>query len=382
MAKSPAASTVPATASKSPAAAAAAAAVTAAKSPTASAAAAAAAAGAGGSDTARASGGASGGAGGSSATVPRTGSSRTLLTVAPPTTFRAIPTVGRHLVVAGDSSDAAHGAFEAACAFAKRGDRLTVVHVANMAREYAPYEMKPSQVEDWYATRCVSRFPSGLWKVVLKPLPAGQTERQALLTFLGAKDTLADVFFVGFKARRGPKEDHTVLGSSADASLREAHMSSYISKDKSYPDKALMVVCVDGSDRAHSAVQLTLSLARSGDSVHILHIAEGSGAGSSKFDDSAVDARYTDFCALHKHASYHTVARTAYPSVADAIVAYTNDTEASVVVVGADGLNAHAHGRAVLGSNSDAVVRKASCNVLVVQETHSTLAPASPASKA
>lgn len=197
------------------------------------------------------------------------------------------------------------------------------------------------------------------------------------------KDTVADIFFVGFKGRRGPKEDSSVLGSSADASLREAHMSSYISKDKTYPDKATLVVCVDGSDRAHAAVLLTVSVAREDDAVHVLHVVEGSSgsAAATKFDDAAVEARYLEFCAAHPRVSYHTVSRSAYASVAEAIVAYTNDSEATVVVVGADGLNAHATGRAVLGSNSDAVVRKASCSVLVVQETHSTLAPSTPTSR-
>lgn len=78
---------------------------------------------------------------------------------------------------------------------------------------------------------------------------------------------------VGFTGRKGPKEDPTILGSSADFSLRGARMPCCIVKRKVAPREShLFVVAVDGSERAHSGLQLTEQLAMPGDRIVIVHV--------------------------------------------------------------------------------------------------------------
>jgi hypothetical protein len=98
---------------------------------------------------------------------------------------------------------------------------------------------------------------------------------------------------------------------------------------------------------------------------------EGSdGSSSSRYDSSAVEARYTEFCSKYPNSQFAIIKRGSTLSVSDALVAYANDKDVDVVLVGVDGVGAHAHGKTVLGSNSDAVVRKAPCTVVCVQDTH------------
>jgi nucleotide-binding universal stress UspA family protein len=86
------------------------------------------------------------------------------------------------------------------------------------------------------------------------------------------KDVEADMFLVGFVGRKGPKEDPSVLGSAADYSLRSAHITAAVVKDKTFRDPATLLVGVDGSERAHSAACLAVRLARPTDSIHIVHM--------------------------------------------------------------------------------------------------------------
>lgn len=63
------------------------------------------------------------------------------------------------------------------------------------------------------------------------------------------------------------------MGSSADFSLRGARMPCCVVKRKVAPREShLFVVAVDGSERAHSGLQLTEQLAMPGDRIVIVHV--------------------------------------------------------------------------------------------------------------
>lgn len=79
---------------------------------------------------------------------------------------------------------------------------------------------------------------------------------------------------IGSHGRTGPKEDPLVLGSKADYSLRDSPLPALVVKGPALAQAvpATFVVAVDGSDRAHGALQLALRLRRPADPVRIVHV--------------------------------------------------------------------------------------------------------------
>lgn len=109
-----------------------------------------------------------------------------------------------------------------------------------------------------------------LWLALL----ASNAHRDVQVTLLRLSTrSLLACSVVGFTGRKGPKEDPTILGSSADFSLRGARMPCCIVKRKVAPREShLFVVAVDGSERAHSGLQLAEQLAMPGDRIAIVHV--------------------------------------------------------------------------------------------------------------
>lgn len=155
---------------------------------------------------------------------------------------------GTHFVVAVDGSPGARRAFDTAAALVmpRRGDRITVVHIGDPGKDYLPHEARPAAIETAYSTLCVTRFPTGTSRVMLHDKRASQSTKEAMMDVVTSvrrcrlarldavavprtlarpcnptqKALGADLLFVGFTGRKGPKADPTVLGSSADYSLR------------------------------------------------------------------------------------------------------------------------------------------------------------------
>jgi nucleotide-binding universal stress UspA family protein len=87
-----------------------------------------------------------------------------------------------------------------------------------------------------------------------------------------------------------------------------------------------------------------------------------------------VSERYADFArAVGERVTYSRVDRTRGTSVSDCLLDFAEDAGADFITVGVDGLGRFAAGKSSrLGSTSDAVVRRARCNVLVAQEAGAT----------
>ena len=81
--------------------------------------------------------------------------------------------------------------------------------------------------------------------------------------------------------------DPTILGQTADASLRGAHCTSIIARKPPPAKEALYIVGVDGSDRAQQGVDFALSVARQGDNVMLVHIEEDNKEGTSWAPDAS-----------------------------------------------------------------------------------------------
>lgn len=128
---------------------------------------------------------------------------------------------------------------------------------------------------------------------MVKSKRPGEGTKEALCAIVN-KDSAYDFLVVGMSGRKGPKEDPTILGSTVDYSLRQAHMSSIIVKNHDFPDKAIFLVGVDGSESANYSVNVALALAKPTDEVRILHIEDRTiqSTVSEPFRVGAVRARY------------------------------------------------------------------------------------------
>ncbi len=94
---------------------------------------------------------------------------------------------------------------------------------------------------------------------------------------------------------------------------------------------------------------------------------DGGGA-SGKYEDNVVAACYGERARGDGRLAYRTLPRTKAATVADILVALAEEEDVDFLVVGVDGLGRFVSGmKDHLGSTSDAVVRKARCNVIVVQ---------------
>lgn len=110
-----------------------------------------------------------------------------------------------------------------------------------------------------------------------------------------------------------------------------------------------------------------------------------------------VRAAYEEYCKEHPNTSFHLVHRAETRTLvrsssvlvgsasgeseaygpAEALVAFAEEHDAAILAVGVDGMGRYtsssgAREKAGLGSVSDAVVRKARCDVFVVQPTRAT----------
>jgi nucleotide-binding universal stress UspA family protein len=179
-----------------------------------------------------------------------------------------------HFVVGVDGSEASQHAFNLAASFWKSRDSITIVHICDPAKDQAalPYGLRSASIEDYYRTRCPSRFPAGAWRFLCLLKSPGRDAKGELVAFLNDPTTNADLLVVGMVGRKGPKEVPHLIGRTSDYSLREAHVSSCVSKLRDEPAESVFACAVDGSDHAHLGVELTEHLARPSDRVVVLHI--------------------------------------------------------------------------------------------------------------
>lgn len=192
-------------------------------------------------------------------------------------------------------------------------------------------------IQSQFEALCVTRFPKGTWKVDITERPAGADTKSTLLKRIN--EIAANMLVIGFTGRKGPKvrthaagadeprqpfaavparrvrpplpsplhtrpsaccftaprclqDDPTILGSSADYSLRSARMPCCIVKRKVDPRaRHTYVVAVDGSERSHSGVVLAEQVARPDDRIVIVHVAVRSTTTGTCVHRQALDAR-------------------------------------------------------------------------------------------
>lgn len=273
-----------------------------------------------------------------------------------------------NFVVGTDGSDASRHAFDLASSLWKPHDHITILHVINPSKDQAslPYDMRAATIEEYYRTRCPSRFPASSWRFVNVIKASGHDTKDEVVAFLNDPSVDADLLVVGMVGRKGPKESPTLIGRTSDYSLREAHVSSCITKLGSIPDAAIFVCALDGSDRAHLGVELIEHLKRPTDRVILLHIEDPTTqSGAPQFRSETVATRYAAMCASKPDWTIARVLKSAGMTVAETIADFTIEKSVHMLVLGADGVSKHAQGQALaLGSNSDILVKTVRCNVI------------------
>jgi nucleotide-binding universal stress UspA family protein len=283
----------------------------------------------------------------------------------------------RHFAVAVDGSEVAHRAFNAALELMGAHDKLTVVHIADDTKDYLARDLTPAGVRETYETELVPRLPEERRDVVIKHKKAGESSKHAMCSFVNS--AAVDFFVVGMVGRKGPKADPTVLGSTADYSLRQAHCSSVIVKHnpkKGVPE--VFVVGVDGSAAAHIAFETAVEAMNPGDKLVVLHVEDdvhGKAGGREGAHDSAeVEARYAKAVEAVDGASFRTVPKRDGP-VSATILEAAEDALVTYLVIGVDGIGAYSRGqKAHFGSTSDRLARMARCSVIVAQRRGATYA--------
>lgn len=158
------------------------------------------------------------------------------------------------------------------------------------------------------------------------------------------------------------------MGSGTDYSLRSAYTTALVVKDAEPVKPSLFVVGIDGSARAHQAMEMALHLRRPGDKIQLIHVEDLSAqAGAARqFDADVVEAKYAALAGGLEGVTFQRVLKGA-TGVADTFLHLADEAGATYIMVGVDGLSAHSAGKAVhLGSVSDRVVRNARCHVFAV----------------
>lgn len=285
-------------------------------------------------------------------------------------------------------------------------DYIAVVYVDDPSKGFLPYELQPGPVGESFAVKGTTLYPKGHF-AFRKFAKGDQPTKSAVVAAVATIAPPVDILVVGMVGRKGPKEDPHVLGSVTDLSMRESHTSCLIVKRLPAAGGTTLAVGVDGSTAGHTAALLALRLARPGvDKVVLINVNDRAAQPGHRVDRPALPETGepgADACAAHKTspeeveetyraliaalepaaaagASFKAVVRAAGGgSVADTFLDAADEADADLIVLGMDGLHHHAsHGTANgvrVGSNTDAIVRRARVNVLAVVGAQSTVFP-------
>lgn len=284
------------------------------------------------------------------------------------------------MCVCVDGSQYSEDAFKDALELMEPHGHLTVVHAVDPRVDQAtlPPKFRAKAVEEHYQFALETAIPiPERFKLVRINLNEGESLHDGMCRFVHGEHF--QLVFVGMQGRRSPTDSPSVLGSTADYSLRHMFASTAVIKTRKHPDSKIWVVGVDGSLHAHNALLVARRLAHRGDEVHALNVHhETAPTLAAQRERNAMTAEYERD--MGEYADHDRSARKAAlkwvqielprrdATIAEAIVGYAEEHDASYLVVGADGVKQALlgnSGRRSLGSVSDSVVLKARCNVIV-----------------
>jgi nucleotide-binding universal stress UspA family protein len=275
----------------------------------------------------------------------------------------------RRFIVGVDGSELSFRAFQTALALMRDKDTVEVLHVADPLKEGLPYDSTPEAIEGFYTTKLVAALPRARWRYITKAKALGESTKAVLCRYVNDDATSFDALVVGVTGRKGPKDDPAVLGSTADYSLREAHLTSVLVRNRTFPEDAVFAVGTDGSESAHRAVLTACRMAGKGATVLIFHIEDPTEEKDvdAKFTADRIRQRYETFAESEATVRYLVHRKDPRETVSSAILGFARDHDATYLAIGADGIGAYVSGTSTWGSVSDNVVKHAKCTVIVTQ---------------
>ena len=154
-------------------------------------------------------------------------------------------------------------------------DDLTVGHITDKNKDYLPWNMKPSHVQDIYEAKVMPLGERGHYHAREKD--DSKTSKEMVWEL--AEESKASVVVVGNHGRKGPKADLTVAGTAIEYLSLNSQFPCLIIKDRKpradKPDGCLRYgVCFDGSAKAKKVLELTCKLMRENDKLTTISVIE------------------------------------------------------------------------------------------------------------
>lgn len=279
---------------------------------------------------------------------------------------------GAVCVCVDSASPAADAVYDVAAAQAAGAHApLIVLHVAVSADEDA------SLLREHFSVKSLSRFAAGHWFVAIEQLPAGAQLRDYVLKMVSGLD--ASLVVMGYTGSHAPGEAASIMGSSADLSLRAGHTPTLLVKSyhrdgiasDAAPGEVVHAVCVDGSAQSLEALAFAAHLWH--DATHprrivALHAVAESVKGEEAHEEVASAVRAFAAAEGLRGVTVVRAPLEGASTVAHALVSAANDAGATLLVLSVDGRGSSPTLRSnELGRVCDAVVRLAHLHVLCYQ---------------
>lgn len=251
-------------------------------------------------------------------------------------------------------------------ALRQKDEYLVVVHVYDTAKSYLPPKFKAEHIKETFEVACVSRVPKGRYEVRIVEA-GGLKARDALVRV--TRECGAKLLVVGSHGRKGPKQDPSLLGTTANAVLREASCTALIVKKTHAPLRRpfKMLVAIDGErGSSERAYEEGLRLCAKGDSLSVVHVFDPSGADQKAEERVAVIQRHYRERIEATGLGGRFVLRESR-KIVESVLEEAAAQECDLMVIGVDGMRAYSEKRHFLGSICDKLVQRAQCHVLVTK---------------
>ncbi|GLI69710.1 hypothetical protein VaNZ11_014217 [Volvox africanus] len=258
----------------------------------------------------------------------------------------------------------------------RRGDKFTVIHISDSAKNYLSKHLHPSHLKNYYVDMAHGARVTAEWLCREKEEGCSTCE---CLTRLADKRSV-ELLVMGSWGRKGEKLD--VLGTVSDFSLRQSHCSICIVRStgssiggmagggggagtpagavSARPAKYLFAT--DGSHAAHLAFCFLVNyLYRPSDAIHVVMVTTTDGTEEAKTVE-----QYRDYMVKHKinGGAYVKCIDLLSVTVPEGIVDSVPQYGCDVLVVGISG-----YGRKKLGSVSSDISNRASCTTIIIKDS-------------
>jgi len=154
-------------------------------------------------------------------------------------------------------------------------DCLVVGHVYNSKKEYLPFNMKPTYLQDMYQAKIIML---GHWARFVDTEVNPDLGVKISLQML-AKENNSTIMVTGYNGVKGPKADPTIMGTNIKYLSENTECPVLVIKDprrrESIPGKLYHYgVCYDGSPPSKQALQEAIAMMRPEDRLTTITVQE------------------------------------------------------------------------------------------------------------